>query len=143
MTVPRGGESRRVRSEAPLLRAGASVARPDPAGFAPAPGAVAWARTWAAPHALPPASAKVPPEPVASQLCATAKAGEVLDSAACHRPGCVTRTTLSRTVMVPVRAAVPSFGATVNDTGLSPLCGMDVVIVIQGTLEVAVQTHAS
>jgi hypothetical protein len=45
-------------------------------------------------------------------------------------------------VIVPLRAA-PLFAATVNATGLSPLRGIVVVIVIQGTSAMALQTHAS
>ena len=37
-----------------------------------------------------------------------------------YRPACVIRTTLSCTEIVPVRADVPVFAATVNETGLSP-----------------------
>jgi hypothetical protein len=52
-------------------------------------------------------------------------------------------TALSRTVMVPTRAAAASFAATVNATGLSPALGMLLVIVIQGTSARAVQTQRS
>ena len=37
--------------------------------------------------------------------------------------------------MCPVRVAPVPFGATVNETGLSPACGIVVVIEIQGTSE--------
>ena len=59
-----------------------------------------------------------------------------------HCPACVISTTLSRTVIRPVRAVVVAFAATVNDTGLSPACGIDVVIVIHGTSDCAVHRHA-
>ena len=42
-------------------------------------------------------------------------------------------TTLSRTVMVPVRAAVPSLTATMKVAGPSPARGMLPVTVIHGT----------
>jgi hypothetical protein len=48
-------------------------------------------------------------------------------------PAWVTRTTLSRTVIVPLRADVLPFAATVNKTGLSPACGIVVVTVIHDT----------
>src|SRR5262245_61309934 len=57
-------------------------------------------------------------------------------------PAWTTCTILSRTRMVPVRAA-PGLAATVNDTGLSPRCGIDVVIVIHGTFASAVHKHRS
>ncbi len=59
-----------------------------------------------------------------------------------HCPACVICTTLSRTVIRPVRAVVVAFAATMNDTGLSPRCGVDVVIVIHGTSDCAVHRHA-
>jgi hypothetical protein len=55
----------------------------------------------------------------------------------------VTCTTLSATVIVPLRGAELSFAATVNRTGLSPLCGMEVVIEIQDALACAVHKHLS
>ena len=56
---------------------------------------------------------------------------------------CVIVTTLSLTVMVPVRAVVPVFAETLNETGLSPCRGMLPVTVIQDTFARAVQTHRS
>jgi hypothetical protein len=52
-------------------------------------------------------------------------------------------TTLSRTVIRPVRGADPVLGATVNATGLSPARGMLLVTVIHGTSETAVQMQRS
>ena len=60
-----------------------------------------------------------------------------------QRPLWVTRTTLSRTVIVPCRADVLSFAATVNETGLSPACGMVVVMVIHGTSDCALHDRRS
>ena len=57
-------------------------------------------------------------------------------------PLCVICTTLSRTVILPVRGDAPGFAATVNLTGLSPACGIEVVIVIHGTSASAVQRQA-
>src|SRR4029453_4015825 len=56
---------------------------------------------------------------------------------------CVTVTTLSLTVILPVREEVPVFADTLNATGLSPCCGMLLVTVIQETFDRAVQTHRS
>jgi hypothetical protein len=46
-------------------------------------------------------------------------------------------TVLSRTVIRPVLIVAAVFGATTNDTGLSPTCGIDVVMLIHGTSDVA------
>ena len=43
---------------------------------------------------------------------------------------------------MPTRAAVPSLAATVNETGLSPACGIEVVTVIHATSDSAVHRHA-
>jgi hypothetical protein len=45
-------------------------------------------------------------------------------------------------VILPVRAA-PGFDCTENDTGLSPACGIVVVICIHGTSDSAVHLHLS
>jgi len=60
-----------------------------------------------------------------------------------HRPACVITTTWSRTVILPTRDAVLSLAATANGTGLSPLRGMPLVIVIHGTSDTAVQIQRS
>jgi hypothetical protein len=44
--------------------------------------------------------------------------------------------------MRPVRAAVVEFAAIEKDTGLSPICGIDVVMVIHGASDCAVQRQA-
>ena len=49
---------------------------------------------------------------------------------------------LLRDPRVPTAAKL-LFGATVNDTGSSPNCGIDVVTVIQGTSDTAIHMHAS
>ena len=61
---------------------------------------------------------------------------------AAHLAACVTETTLSLTEMRPVRSTAPSWGATENDTGLSPNCGMEVVTVIQELSDCALHMHA-
>jgi hypothetical protein len=58
-------------------------------------------------------------------------------------PLCVICTILSRTVILPVRAEATALGAMVKETGLSPACGIDVVIVIQGTSACAVHLQRS
>jgi hypothetical protein len=55
-----------------------------------------------------------------------------------HDACCVIVTTLSRTTMVPVRGAPVLFGDTTKVTGLSPRCGIGVVMVIHGAFETAV-----
>ena len=58
-------------------------------------------------------------------------------------PLCVICTILSRTVILPVRAVAPVFAATVKETRLSPACGIDVVTVIQDTVDCAVHLQRS
>lgn len=58
-------------------------------------------------------------------------------------PAWVITTTLSRTMIRPMRGAEPELASTVNATGLSPARGMLLVTVIHGTSETAVHMQRS
>jgi hypothetical protein len=55
----------------------------------------------------------------------------------------VITTTLSPTVILPTRDVAASFADTVNATGLSPDRGMEPVMAIHGTSEIADHTQRS